>query len=69
MVSKAHWISISEAGAALGMSEEALRKRLNRAARIRGSDGVTEIVTDGIRARKIGRSWRVQLSKGWTSTE
>jgi hypothetical protein len=50
--------------AILSMSDEALRKKLERHAR-KAPDGVVEAEIDGIRGRKFGRSWRVLLSERW----
>ncbi len=59
------WISLASAAEILGEPEESLRKKLARASR-RGSDGVTEAMVDGVRARKLGRNWKIHLSPGWT---
>lgn len=58
------WISLVRAAQFLGESPESLRKKLTRAAR-KGDDGVVEAEFDGIRARKLGRNWKVRLSGGW----
>ena len=60
----AQWVSMDKAAAHLGMSAEALRKTLERRA-VRASDGTTEAVLDGVRARKFGRLWRVRFSEAW----
>ncbi|MBZ0119270.1 MAG: hypothetical protein K8H88_19930, partial [Sandaracinaceae bacterium] len=60
------WVSIRDAAATLGFSVVSLRRLIERNAR-RAADGGTEAVVDGVRARKVGRTWRVQLSDAWTS--
>mgnify|MGYP003382202929 CR=1 FL=1 len=59
------WISLARAAEVLGEPEESLRKKLARASR-KGADGVVEASIDGVRARKLGRNWKVRLSVGWT---
>lgn len=59
------WISLARAAEVLGEPEESLRKKLTRASR-KASDGVVEATLDGIRARKLGRNWKVLLSSRWT---
>lgn len=58
------WVSLSVAASLLGFSTEALRKQLDRRAK-RVPDGGIEAELDSIRARKLGRLWRVQLSAAW----
>ena len=58
------WTSLQSAADVLGMSPGALRKVLERNAR-KGADGVTEAQVNGVRARKLGRLWRVTLSAAW----
>ncbi|MBZ0116714.1 MAG: hypothetical protein K8H88_06960 [Sandaracinaceae bacterium] len=41
-----------------------LRRTIERHAR-RAPDGGTEASFDGIRARKLGRTWRVLLGERW----
>jgi len=54
------WINLRDAAAYLGESHEGLRKKFEQAARLQ--DGVVEAVTlDGLRARKLGGRWKVQL--------
>jgi hypothetical protein len=60
-----HWISLQSAADVLGMTPGALRKILERNAH-RAHDGVTEADFNGVRARKLGRLWRVTLSSSWT---
>jgi len=61
----ARWISIQTAADLLGMTPGALRKVFERNAR-RAADGVTEADVNGVRARKLGRLWRVTMSAAWT---
>jgi hypothetical protein len=49
----------------LGESVDSLRKKLERASK-RSVDGGVEAELDGLRARKLGRLWKVRLSSGWT---
>lgn len=58
------WLSITNAAELLDVRPEALRRRIERAARL-AADGVMEAEVDGVRARKLGRSWRVHLGSGW----
>ena len=60
------WTSVREAARVLGFGVVSLRRVLERHAR-RVDDGGVEANVDGLRARKFGRSWRVQLSDAWTS--
>lgn len=66
VVGEAKWISVSKAAVMLGFGVVSLRRLIERHAR-RGSDGGIEVHVDGIRARKVGRTWRVFLSEAWTS--
>ncbi|MEB2314327.1 MAG: hypothetical protein OZ928_20980 [Polyangiaceae bacterium] len=63
-IASARWLRVREAAELLSMSEEALRRALERRA-IRASDGGIEADYDGIRGRKLGRTWRVCLSERW----
>ena len=56
----------AEALAPLAMTPGALRKMLERNARP-GQDGAQAQV-NGVRARKLGRLWRVSLSSAWSET-
>jgi hypothetical protein len=60
------WCSLAVAAEALGMTPGALRKILERNARP-GPDGATEAQVSGVRARKLGRLWRVSFSAAWTA--
>lgn len=59
------WISLQSAADLLGLTAAALRKSLDRRS-VRTSDGGIEAEIDGVRARKLGRLWRVTLSCAWT---
>jgi hypothetical protein len=59
------WISLQSAADLLGLTPAALRKSLDRRA-ARSADGGIEAELDGVRARKLGRLWRVTLSPAWT---
>lgn len=59
------WISLPAAADVLGLSSDALRKTLDRRAR-KVADGGVEAEIDGVRARKLGRLWRVSLGPAWT---
>jgi hypothetical protein len=58
------WVSVEVGAEVLGMSAEALRKKLERNARV-APDGVVEAEIDGVRARKFGRLWRLTFSARW----
>lgn len=61
------WVSIARAAEILDEPAEGLRKKLTRAHRSLAADGVPEVqLGPGIRARKCGRNWKIQLSEGWT---
>jgi integrase len=60
------WCSLPVAAEVLGMTPGALRKIVERNARP-GQDGV-EAELNGVRARKLGRLWRVSLSSAWSET-
>lgn len=62
------WVSIKTAADYLDMSPEALRRTLERRA-VRAPDGGIEANIDGVRARKLGRLWRVQFSARWCEEE
>ena len=58
---KQGWVSVAKAAQVLGEpSPEALRKRLDRNA-TKTPEGLVEAQFDGIKARKFGRNWRLQL--------
>ncbi len=59
------WVSIIRAAEILGeASPEALRRKFDRASHL-SDNGVVEANIDGVRARKFGRIWKVQLSAAW----
>lgn len=60
------WMSVEQAATFLGVPTVTLRRTLERNARAM-SDGGTVAQTDGIKARKLGRCWRVWLDSGWVS--
>lgn len=61
------WMSLAAAADRLGESYDGFLKRIERAAR-RAPDGGIEAEISGVRARKLGRSWKVRLSERWTSS-
>jgi hypothetical protein len=58
------WLTVSEAAKFLSLSEGALRKALERHATC-APDGGVEATLDGVRARKLGRRWRLHLEARW----
>lgn len=60
------WLRLSEAARLLSMSEDGLRKALERRA-VLAPDGVVEAEMDGVRGRKLGRGWRVRLGARWVA--
>lgn len=63
---EAEWVSVRIAARTLGFTPVSLRRAIERHAR-RAEDGTIEARFDGLRARKLGRTWRVQLSSAWTT--
>jgi hypothetical protein len=59
-------MSVEQAAAFLGVAAVTLRRNLERNARAL-PDGGTASQADGIKARKLGRCWRVWLDSGWVS--
>ncbi len=59
------WLPLPTAATALGLTAAALRRTLERNAKV-GVDGTVEANIDGVRARKFGRLWRVHLGPGWS---
>jgi hypothetical protein len=59
------WRSIEASARILGVPTITLRRLIGRSAR-RASDGSVEACIDGIRARKLGRQWRVWRPPSWT---
>lgn len=66
METSKRWMSVREAAAVLGFAVVSLRRAIERHAR-RAPDGGIEASFDGLRARKLGRTWRVQLGSRWTA--
>ena len=60
------WITIREAAGVLGYTPVSLRRAIERNSR-RAADGGIEARFDGLRAKKLGRTWRVLLSRAWTT--
>lgn len=58
------WISLAKAAQHLDESTPSLRKKLERAAVI-APDGVVEAELSGVRARKLGKMWKLRLSRRW----
>jgi hypothetical protein len=58
------WISVRDAAVVLGFATISLRRLIERNAR-RAPDGSVEALVDGVRAKKLGRTWRVQLGERW----
>jgi hypothetical protein len=62
------WVSLRSAAQALDMAPTALRRTVERRARL-AEDGGIEASFDGIRARKFAGRWRVNLGPIWTRVE
>jgi hypothetical protein len=62
----ARWLTVRDAAPLLSMSPDALRRSLERYA-VRAPDGGIEANIDGLRARKLGRLWRVMLAGAWAA--
>jgi hypothetical protein len=58
------WVTLAVAAATLGTAATALRRTIERRARL-ADDGTLEAVFDGIRARKLAGRWRVNFGPGW----
>jgi hypothetical protein len=58
------WLSVANAAAYLDLTPSALRRTLERRA-VRSGDGQVEAEVDGVRARKLGRLWRVHFDERW----
>jgi hypothetical protein len=63
--SPTRWTSVPTAAGLLGLTAGALRKTIERNA-VKVADGGTEAHLDGLRARKLGRLWRVTLGSAWS---
>jgi len=59
------WLRINDAAAILGMEVVTLRRAIERNARL-DPEGRMHADFDGVRARKIGRHWRVFLAPCWS---
>lgn len=57
------WMTVAAAATHLGTSPGSLRNMLERRAVARA--GGVEADIDGVRARKLGRHWRVWMSPAW----
>lgn len=64
-IEQAMWLGIHRAAEALDEDAESLRKKLERASK-RHPDGHIEAEINGVRGRKLGHLWKVQLPPGWT---
>ena len=62
--SPAVWMTVEQAASFLSLPPVTLRRTLERNARST-KDGGTISHADGIKARKLGRLWRVWLDPGW----
>lgn len=62
------WRGVESAAALLGVPPRTLRRALDRNAK-RAEGGAVTSETDGVRARKFGRLWRVWLDPGWLNPE
>ncbi len=62
----ASWMRVDDAARILGMNVITLRRSIERHAR-RDTDGRVHAEFDGIRARKLGRLWRVLLDPCWSA--
>jgi hypothetical protein len=58
------WMDSDEAAAIIGVSPVQLRRTIERHAHRLPSGGIVA-TTDGVRARKFGRRWRVALDPLW----
>jgi hypothetical protein len=64
-MTSARWVTLTVAATSLDMAATALRRTVERRARL-AEDGVLEAAFDGIRARKFAGRWRVHLGPGWS---
>ncbi len=60
------WLSLPRAADYLDESPTGLRKKLDRAASV-DELGVIHATLPGLRARKLGKLWKVLLDEGWLS--
>jgi hypothetical protein len=63
--SAVRWLRVDDAARLLGLTTVTLRRTIERNAR-RDAAGRVHASFDGIRARKLGRNWRVLLDDCWT---
>jgi len=61
----ASWLRVEEAAQILGVAVITFRRAIDRHAR-RDADGRIFSEFDGVRARKLGRQWRVLLDPCWS---
>jgi hypothetical protein len=59
------WLRVDEAAEILGVDRVTFRRAIERNAR-RDTDGHVFSEFDGVRARKLGRQWRVLLDPCWS---
>ncbi len=59
------WVTLAVAAASLGTASAALRRTIERRARL-ADDGTLEAAFDGIRARKLAGRWRIHFGPGWS---
>ncbi len=64
----ATWLPVDGAARALGVDGRTLRRAIAGHAR-RDADGLVLAEFDGVRARKVGRRWRVLLDRSWLTDE
>jgi hypothetical protein len=67
-MTSARWVTLTVAASSLDMAATALRRTVERRARL-AEDGVLEAAFDGIRARKFAGRWRIHLGPGWSREE
>ena len=65
-IAAAQWMRLDDAARILGVNVVTLRRAVERHAR-RDSDGLVHATFDGLRARKLGRQWRVLLGPCWSA--
>jgi hypothetical protein len=60
------WLSLVAAADFFGLKPDALRRTIERRARL-AADGVLEAAFDSIRARKFAGRWRIAVGAAWSS--
>jgi hypothetical protein len=60
------WLRVDEAAEVLGVEVITLRRAIERHARRDADGGGIQAHFDGLRARKLGRHWRVLLGPEWS---